>query len=131
MRGTILIVENDRGLRQLYQTALRQLGYDVLIAANGGMALEKLKSNSVDLIILALELSDGSGLQHLCKFMDVQRQAKVVINAGHTMAKWDFRSWAADAFLIKSTDLTELKNTVDTLLERELNVQSLPCSTSK
>lgn len=121
MTDKILIVEDEQGLRQRYQMALEEEGYEVKTAADGGAALEILRHEPVDLVILELLLPDGSGLEYLQHFLDIKRNLKVVINTDCPTYKMDFHSWAADAFLVKSADLYELKSTVDELLHSKRN----------
>lgn len=116
MTEKILVVEGEKKLRYLYQSELQAIGYDVITAANGKGALEKLKQEPVDLIVLDLVLPDGTGFDYLEKFVTVKRNVKVVINTDYPNYKGDFHSWVADAFLTKSSDLSELKNTINSVL---------------
>ena len=121
MSDKILIVEGEEQLRSRYQSELRALGYDVVTAGNSRGAIEKMKHKPVDLVILDLELPDSSGFDCLQKLMSVHRQVKVVINTACTSYKEDFHSWIADAFLTKSSDMNELKSTIDAVLHAKLN----------
>lgn len=112
MNEKILVVEGEKRLRSLYRNELETMGYDVVTAADGQKALEKLKHEPVELIVLDLVLPDGSGFEYLQQFMEVKRNVKVVINTGSPLYKRDFHSWIADAFLIKSFDLSELRNAI-------------------
>lgn len=116
MTDKILVVEEENKLRGLYQTELQEEGYGVVTAADGHEAINKLNNEVVDLVVLDLELPDGNGLDYLQDIMDFNRNIKVVINTDDPMYKLDFHTWLADAFLVKSPDLCELKNTIDTLL---------------
>lgn len=116
MSEKILVVEGEKELRYLYQDELQAVGYSVITAANGKGALEKLREEPVDLILLDLVLPDGSGFDYLEKFVTAKRNVKVVINTDYPNYKGDFHSWVADAFLTKSSDLSELKNTIDSVL---------------
>ncbi|NUO82934.1 response regulator [candidate division KSB1 bacterium] len=116
MSNRILIVEDEKNLRQLYQKELEAEGYEVATALNAHEALERLRSAHADLVVLDLILSDGSGLDYLSQFLEVDRHLKVVINSAYSTYRADFHSWAADAYLVKSSDLTELKSTIDHFL---------------
>ena len=116
MSQKILLVEAEKELRYRYQNELEALGYEVVAVTTGKDALEKLRHEPVELIVLDLQLPDGSGLEYLQQFMDVNRDVKVVINTWSPLYKWDFRSWAANAYLIISSDSSELKNTIDGVL---------------
>jgi DNA-binding NtrC family response regulator len=116
MSERILVVEGEKRLRDRYQIELRNDGYEVITAASGQNALHRLKNESIDLIVAELVLPDGTGLGYLQKFLAVKRKVKVVINTSHSTFKTDFHSWAADAFLTKSSDLSELKSTIHSVL---------------
>jgi two-component system cell cycle sensor histidine kinase/response regulator CckA len=60
-RGTILLVEDDEGLRGLMARGLRSRGFDVLEAANGREALKALTA-TVDLIVSDVVMPDVDGL---------------------------------------------------------------------
>lgn len=130
MSDKILVIEDEQKLQRLYQSALERGGYDVVVTSNGTEALETLREEPVDLVILDLELPDGSGLKYLKEFVDLKRNLKIVINTDYTSARWDFNSWAADAFLIKSSDTKELRLTVDNLLRSgiEKNKSKAQCA---
>jgi hypothetical protein len=53
--------------------------------------------------------------------MEIHRRVKVVINTAYSVYQGDFHSWAADAFLTKSSDLAELKNTIAGMLHFDYN----------
>ncbi len=116
MSETILVVEGEEKLRKLYQNTLKGSGYDVITAPTGKRALDALKNEVVDLVILDLALPDGSGFDYLEKFVKTNRKMKFVINTDNPNYKRDFHSWVADAFLMKSSDMSELKNTIDLVL---------------
>ena len=118
MDEKILVVEGERKFRELYQTGLKDAGYRVDIAADGQHALKKLKHEPVDLIVTDLVLPDGKGFDLLQKFLKVTNKTKVVINTSYVEYKSDFQSWVADAYLTKSSDISELKNTIDGILYR-------------
>jgi CheY-like chemotaxis protein len=58
----ILIVDDDPGLRQLYQKVLSRQGYDVRLAANGADALLALEMSMPDLVMLDLAMPDMDGI---------------------------------------------------------------------
>ena len=116
----ILVVEGERKFRELYQTGLQDAGYRVEIAADGQHALKKLKHEPVDLIVTDLVLPNGKGFALLQRFLKVTNKMKVVIITSHVEYKSDFQSWVADAYLTKSSDVSELKNTIDSILHRKL-----------
>ena len=57
------------------------------------------------------------GLEAMQKILDIERKLPVVINTAYPSFKDDFQSWSADAYVVKSGDLTELLSEVATALE--------------
>lgn len=61
----ILLVDDEEETRSVFETALRSGGYDVSIAGNGAQALEILKTQTFDLILLDQMMPDMSGNETL------------------------------------------------------------------
>lgn len=60
--GTVLIVSMDTPTRERFTVALRSAGYAVVLAPSGLAALDLVEENRPDVIVLDLDLSDGSGV---------------------------------------------------------------------
>ncbi len=66
MRGKrILVVDDERSVRQLYRTALTQAGFDVDTAEDGMTALRRVEGRRPDLVVLDLHLPLIDGLSVL------------------------------------------------------------------
>lgn len=63
----IMIVEDDAFVMDIYKLKLTQDGYDVMLAADGSEAVEKLKSAKPNLILLDIQMPKMSGLEVLEK----------------------------------------------------------------
>ena len=61
MSANILVVDDDPDIRQLTRMTLERLGFTVSLAAGGMEALERLKSETPDLVILDLAMPNQSG----------------------------------------------------------------------
>lgn len=110
---TILLVEDEKHLRTLYSQELMTEGYHVVTAQDGKEALEAVKNSPVDLAILDIKLQQGeNGLDVLRDVMEQHRGLKVIINTAYSSYRNDFTSWSADAYIVKSSDLEELKSKV-------------------
>ncbi len=115
----ILDVEDEESLRLLYQEELKNEGYEVVTVESGEEAIEILEKNNIDLVVLDIRLTGINGLEALEEMLLKNRNLKVIINTAYANYKDDFSSWLADAYLIKSSDLTELKETIKNLLEEK------------
>lgn len=85
----ILIVEDYESLQDIYATVLRQEGYDVVMAGDGNVALEKTSKFHFDLILLDLLLPHMSGLEFLHAFKPKQHlDTKVIVFSNFTNPKF-------------------------------------------
>lgn len=114
---TILLVEDDQNQRALYEEELLDEGYRVVTAGDGRAALAAVKEHSPDLVVMDINMPLMDGLDALSQMMEHDSHIPVIINSAYASYKESFSSWSADAYIVKSSDLSELKQTVKRLLE--------------
>ncbi len=112
----LLVVDDETYIRMLYKKEFEGDGYDVSVAANPSEALTIMSASCPDVVILDIELGDENGLDLLNRIRQEYRQCAVVLNSAYSTYKSDFQSWLADAYIMKSSDLTPLKSMVKSLL---------------
>lgn len=119
MGKRVLFVEDDPSLLFLYRRTFSRLGYEVLLANDSSQALEVFERCPPDALVVDVRLAgDRDGLDFLRKVLLIRRVPSV-INTAYASYRDSFLSWAADAYVLKSSDLTELSDTVGRLLSRE------------
>jgi DNA-binding response OmpR family regulator len=118
MKDKILVVDDDEGLRDLYGEVLEEEGYEVLTAKNGKEALQKVEKEKPDLVVLDIVMPKMDGMEALGRIIGKDKTIPIILHTSHPGYQEDFMSWAADAYLLKSTDLTELKEKITELLEQ-------------
>ena len=118
MKKKILVVEDEEGLRFLYKEELEAEGYEVLTAQNGREAIQQLEEGKPDLIILDIVMPVMDGMEALGRIVGKERKIPIILNTSYPGYRRDFMSWAADAYVTKSTDLEVLKDKVRELLEK-------------
>jgi len=118
MKKKILVVEDEEGLRLLYEEELESEGYEVLTARNGKEAIQQLEQGRPDLIILDIVMPVMDGMETLGRIVGKDRKIPIILNSSYPGYRQDFMSWAADAYVTKSTDLGELKDKIRKLLEK-------------
>lgn len=118
MKKKILVVEDEEGLRLLYEEELESEGYEVLTARNGKEAIQQLEQGRPDLIILDIVMPVMDGIEALGRIVGKDRKIPIILNSSYPGYRQDFMSWAADAYVTKSTDLGELKDKIRILLEK-------------
>ncbi|MFC1943007.1 sigma-54-dependent transcriptional regulator [Chloroflexota bacterium] len=64
-QGSILIVDDEEGVRNLLQRTMEEAGYDVVTAANGQEALDKVSQLKVELVLSDIKMPVMSGIEVL------------------------------------------------------------------
>lgn len=114
----VLLVENEKHLRDWYKEELEEDGFDILLASTGKEALQRIKEDSVDLAVLDIKLRGMSGLEVLEKVVGERRKVPAIIHSAYPQYKDNFWSWAAEEFIVKSSDLSELKEAIQRTLRK-------------
>ena len=112
----ILVVDDDENLSLLYEQEFVDEGYEVELVSNGFDALERVKNDTYDLIILDIRMPDIDGLEVLGQIIGINNKIPVIINTAYSNYRDNYMSWAAEYYVVKSSDLTELKTKVHELL---------------
>ena len=114
----ILVVDDEKNICELYKGELGECGYDVSTANSSETALELLKNEKFDLVILDIRMPGMDGIEALGRILNKNDKIPVIINSAYEVYKDDFRSWLAVDYIIKSNDLTELKDKVAEVLKK-------------
>ncbi len=113
----ILIVDDEQHIRYLYSEELTEAGYEVTTAENGFKLLEKIEEEKPDLVVLDIKMVGYNGLDLLQEIRNKFYDLPVILCTAYDTFKEDMKSIAADHYVIKSFDLTELKNRISMALE--------------
>ncbi len=115
----LLIVDDEKSIRELYKEEFSKEGYTIILAASGSEAVEKIKTESVDLVILDIRMPEIDGIIALEEMLKIRKKLPVIINTAYPQYKDNFLIWLAEDYVVKSTDLTELKKKVKSAIERK------------
>ena len=119
----ILCVDDDLSLLLLYQEELSEDGYEVIVARNGNEALEKYDQESPHLVVLDIRMPIMDGLETLNALLGRNRQIPVILNTAYSTYRDNFMTWGAEAYVIKSSDLTELKEKIRAALRSREKIE--------
>ncbi len=122
---TILIVEDEPAQQLLYETEFQEMGFRTIIARDGEEAIEKVRQERPDVVVLDLMLPRKHGLDALREVLAADPNLPVIIHTAYSHYKDDFMSWAAEEYVVKSSDLTELKKAVERVLARRAGNTSM------
>lgn len=120
MKKRILLIEDDAALRMLYEDELGEEGYEVLSARDGKEGLRRYEQERPDLVVLDIVMPVMDGIETLNAILGKDRRVPVILNTAYAQYKENFMTWGAEAYVIKSSDLTELKEKIrDVLSQRK------------
>ena len=110
----ILIADDEEALQRLYQEEFEEDGYEVILAGNGKEVLSRLEypNHLPDLIIMDIRMPEMNGIDTLRFIKEKYPQLPVILCSAYSEFKQDFSVWASDDYVVKSSDLTELKEVV-------------------
>jgi two-component system response regulator (stage 0 sporulation protein F) len=112
----ILVVEDEQHQRELYAMELQDEGYEVDQASNGREAVEKVKNEKYDLVVLDIRMPEMDGIEALGKILSRDKKIPIVIYTAYSNYKSNFMTWTADAYITKTSDLKELKDKIRDIL---------------
>ncbi len=113
----VLIVDDEPHLRLLYETELRRAGFETMAAGNATQGLEFVETMKPDLVVLDIRMAGMDGIEALQRILERDNTIPVVLNTAFSSYRDNYLTWAADAYVTKSSDVTELVTTVEGLLK--------------
>jgi len=116
---TVLVVDDEESIRFLYREELEEEGYTVITAADGEEALRKVRSDKPDLITLDIRMPGMDGIEVLQRIREMDKEIPVIMSTAYGEYRNDFNVWASDAYVIKTANLGELKETIKRLLDED------------
>jgi DNA-binding response OmpR family regulator len=114
----VLCVDDDPSLLCLYEIELSKEGYKVVLAQDGKEALLKFEKEKPQVVVLDIRMPKMHGIDILNALLGKDRQARVILNTAFPRYQWNFTTWGAEEYVLKSSDLTELKQKIREVLDR-------------
>lgn len=124
--STILYVEDNSDNRNLIRRVLEAEGYSVVDAVNAGQAMDKLEKNSIDLILMDINMPDMDGYTLTTKIKGIQTFSRIPIIAvtANVMRGDREKSLEAgcDGYIQKPIDIDTLAQQIERFMTRSSNV---------
>ena len=115
---TILVVDDNKYHLLLYEQELSLEGYNIITAKDGCEALKKVKEHPPDLIVIDIIMPKMDGIELMGRILSEHKKIPIIINTAYIGYMDNFMSWVADAYIVKSSDLNELKNKIRELTDK-------------
>ncbi|GKU27151.1 response regulator transcription factor [Clostridium folliculivorans] len=124
-KETILIVDDEKEIRDLVEIYLKNDGYDTIKASDGQEALEVLKKSDVDLIILDVMMPKLDGIEACMKIREERNTPIIMLSAkSEDMDKIFGLTTGADDYLTKPFNPLELLARVKSQLRRYIKLNN-------
>ncbi len=119
-RKTILLVEDEAGVRDLVVRRLDLLGYDSIIAEDGeeGVSVFRERRNEIDLVMLDYKMPKMNGVEAFGELIRIKPDVKVILSSGYTedVVIESFPGRHPACVLHKPYNMADLKAELDRLL---------------
>ncbi len=112
----ILIVDGDKNQRLLLEEELSNEGYITHSVASASEAMSAVLATLPDLIVIEPGRPGTGGLQLLGSLAGINSHLPIVVYTASDSHRDNVASWVANAYLLKQSDLTELKQTLSRIL---------------
>jgi DNA-binding response OmpR family regulator len=114
----ILVVDDEKNILKLYKAELEDEGYNIVTANSGKEALDVFRQENPDLVTLDIMMPDIDGIQVLRQLKQENPQVPVIMLTAYDYRD-DFSVWVSDAYVVKSSDLANLKATIKQIIEKK------------
>ncbi len=101
MKEKVLVVDDEKGIREYYKDLLQENGYEVYTAKNAKDGLQVASENELDLILLDINMPDLNGLDALKKIKEMDARIPVFLLTAHEKYKRNFASLYAEEYIVK------------------------------
>jgi two-component system response regulator HydG len=118
-KHTVLVVDDDHAHRTMLNTLVSGWGYDVTQADDGAVAIEKVKEQSYDLVLMDVRMLRVSGLEALVQIKSFNPAIPVIIMTAYSSVDTavDALKQGAHDYLTKPLDFDKLKLTIARAME--------------
>ncbi|MGH7584130.1 MAG: sigma-54-dependent transcriptional regulator, partial [Gemmatimonadales bacterium] len=119
-RGRLLVVDDERSIRDVLTQVLGYAGYSVGAVSSGGEALAAYRERRFDLVLLDVKMRGIDGIDTLTQLMQLDPDALVIMVSGHSTISTAVQALKLGAFdfLEKPLDTDRMLVTVKNALER-------------
>jgi len=123
MKNKILVIDDEQGIRDLFQYLLEPLGYQVFTACDGLEGIEMVKKNEFDIIFLDVHMPKMQGPEVLKIIKEIKPKQIVIIFSSSSDPDYLFESKAKElgayTCLYKPVDVNEILDIINKALEKK------------
>lgn len=123
--ATILVVDDDKGMREFLDIMLTREGYDVSCARDAREGLDRCRKQRFDLIITDLRMPKIDGIEFLKSVKDVSPESLVILITAYASGETAVRAMKEGAYdyIEKDFNIEEFTSTIRSALESNGRMQ--------
>ena len=120
-RARILVIDDDKGIRESLETVLKEEGYEVDVAENGHEAIRKSEANYYNLALVDLRLPDMDGLELLTEMMETVPKVVKIIITGYPSLQNAIQAvnLGADGYMVKPYKMEDMLRAIRESLRKQ------------
>jgi len=110
----VLIVDDEKDFRDLFAELVTRMGYSVITAENGKVALEKIKKTPIRAAIIDYNMPGMNGLELLIQIKKQDTEVFVVLISGYGNGELETEALqkGADEYVVKPMDINKFQDTL-------------------
>jgi DNA-binding NtrC family response regulator len=123
--GKVLVVDDERAIRNTLKDILSLEGFDVVLAENGVSAIEAFEKGGVDVVFLDIKMPEMDGIEVLERLQAISAEVPVVMISGHGTIETAVEAIKKGAydFIAKPLDLNRILITIRNATDKTKLVQ--------
>lgn len=122
----ILIVDEEEAIQILYADELAEEGYEVVTSGDGLGLIDLIEKTRPDLVVLDIRLRDHNGLDLLQDIRNAYGDLPVIFCTAYPALEYNLNSIAPNYYVVKSSDLSELKLQIKTAMKSKTEFMERP-----
>jgi DNA-binding response OmpR family regulator len=115
---TVLLVDDEQSIRAFYAEVLTDAGYEVITAATCRQALKLMNTETPSAVVLDIRMDDCDGLDLLQEMRLAHPTVQIILNTAYDSYRGDLKAIAADEYVLKSHDLSELMTKLTEVIKK-------------
>jgi DNA-binding response OmpR family regulator len=119
----ILLVDDEEYIRLLYTEELSEEGHEVSTVATGHNLLKRIDLLQPEVVVLDIRLVDYDGLELLQEIRNLYHNLPVILCSAYDTYRYDQKAIAADCYVVKSFDLSELKMAIQRAIDADTSIR--------
>ena len=117
MKKTLLICDDEEGIRESLKLIFEK-EYELLFATNGFEAIDRVKKNAIDIVIMDIKMPRMDGIETMRKLKEIKPDLKILVTSGYKSVETAKEAVSAGAsdYMVKPFDRKEIASAIKRLV---------------